>query len=227
MCGRINVNKEPFVQMLLQDLFVQNPSQLQQSSFIKPCAEVSIIVEQQGQRSLKNATWWLLLQQQQQGFKPSRYTSFNTRYDKLNQINSAGYLPFRQSRCIIPASGFGETQRVNGKVTSYHDLLATERAIAFAGLYRTWRHAETGDMVHSCSIITNAPHVKLSLLHSKASPAMLPLHLHQQWLDPQVTDVSIFDEVLRPRIDQRFQVQQINQPKLQQAIGQPFFINAD
>ncbi|NRA61434.1 MAG: SOS response-associated peptidase family protein [Psychrobium sp.] len=213
MCGRINVNKDPFMQMLLDDLFVQNPSQLRQSGFITPCDTVSIIVEKSGQRQLLDATWWLLLEQQKQGFKPSRYTSFHTRYDKLNQRSSAGFKPFRQSRCIIPASGFGETQRVNGKVTSYHDLQPTERAIAFAGLYRTWRHETTGESVHSCSIITNAPHIKLSWIHAKASPAMLPANLFEQWLDPALTDVSVFDEILRPKIDQRLQVQQINQPK--------------
>ena len=52
--------------------------------FVKAADTVSIIRNVGEQRRVENATWWLLLDQTESGFKPSKYTSFNTRYDKLN-----------------------------------------------------------------------------------------------------------------------------------------------
>ena len=73
----------------------------------------------------------------------SRYATFNTRYDKLNSPRLVGYTPYRQSRCIIPASGFVEG--LEG-TKSYYLLEAANEAIAFGGLYRIWVHEATGEM---------------------------------------------------------------------------------
>lgn len=227
MCGRFNVNDDSFVQLLLEGLVVENPQQQRFSDFITPCQPVSIIVEEQGQRSLRDATWWLLLDRVDGGFKPSRYTSFNTRYDKVNQPGSAGYQSFRSQRCIISASGFGETQFVNKKPVSYHNMTATEQALAFAGLYRLWRHPQTGELAYSCSIITNAPHPKLKHIHTKASPAMLTPQQYDMWLDPNNSDVNQLNSVLTPRIVTPLSAQPINKPSLREAVGDSFMIEKD
>ncbi len=227
MCGRIHIKDNSFVQLLLEELFVENPQAQLYSNFVKPCDTVSIITQDQGSRTIKPAMWWLLLDEKEQGFKPSRFTSFNTRFDKLAQPGSAGFIPFKSSRCIIPATGFGETQTSKGNASVYHDLVAVERAIAFAGLYRSWQHSKTGEVVHSCSIITNAPHIKLAQIHTKASPATLLPSEYESWLDCKQTKPQALTEVLKPRIAQNFHVQQINKPSLQQAIGAPFTIQSD
>ena len=227
MCGRFNVNDDSFVQLLLEGLEVANPQEQRHSPFITPCQPISVVLEEQGQRRLQDATWWLLLEPNDNGFKPSRYTSFNTRYDKVNQAGSAGYQSYRSQRCIIPASGFGETQFVNKKAVSYHNMTATEEALAFAGLYRLWRHPRTGELAYSCSIITNAPHPKFANIHTKASPAMLAPHQYDMWLDPTVNDPNQLNDVLQPRIVTRLSAQAINKPSLGEAIGNSFVIEKD
>jgi len=227
MCGRFNVNDDSNVQYLLDRLEVINPDKQRHDPFIMPCQSVSIVIEQQSQRVIKPATWWLLLDANEQGFKPSKYTSFNTRFDQVNIHGSAGYLPFRQQRCIIPASGFGETMFINKRPLMYHDLMSPDRAIAFAGLYNTWQHQQTGELSYSCSIITNAPHIKLAQIHTKASPAMLTADKYDQWLDPALQDVSVFSEVLKPRIITDFVAQRINKPSLRQPVATSFMITAD
>jgi len=227
MCGRFNVNDGLNIQLLLEELEVVNTEKQRYAPFIMPCQSVSIVIEQHAQRMIKPATWWLLLDTNSQGFGPSKYTSFNTRFDKVNIEGSAGYLPFRQQRCIIPASGFGETMFVNKRPLRYHDMIAQEQAIAFAGLYNTWQHQITGEIAYSCSIITNAPHLKLAQIHTKASPAMLPIDKYAQWLDPTQRDVSVFRDVLKPRIITDLIAQQINKPSLRTPIGTSFMITAD
>ena len=135
-----------FVQALMEDLRINNSEQMLFSRFKMPTNDISIVREHNGERFLQTASWWLLQQTTYDGFKPSRFTSFNTRYDKLNQPNSAGYNAFRESRCIVIAKGFGETEK-SGSSSVYHDFVAEDAAIAFGGLFREWHHPRTGERV--------------------------------------------------------------------------------
>ncbi len=226
MCGRLNVTDNPLVIGLLEELGIPLwPNALRTGRFIRATNTISIVLEHNSQRRLQDAIWWLLLEPTDAGFKPSQYTSFNTRSDKLNTKGSAGYMAYRQQRCIIPASGFGETEVVDGK-SVYHDFIG-EKAIAFGGLYRTWLNKETGELTYSCSIITLPPHPKLMPYHSKAMPLMLPPEQLDLWLSPTQQDVSVFDDLLKPVLRQQLTGFQIDKPSHFQQIGQEFVLTAD
>ena len=123
MCGRLNVSDDPFLVALLKNIGIESPREkLTFGRFKRATDSISIVREINGVRQIDNAVWWLLLDKTEHDFKPSKYTSFNTRSDKLNIRNSAGYIPFRQSRCIIPAKGFGETEFKNKKPIHYYDM---------------------------------------------------------------------------------------------------------
>ncbi len=178
---------------------------------------------------MDNAIWWLLLEPSATGFKPSKYTSFNTRYDKLNVKGSAGYQAFRHSRCVIPVKGFGETEYVNGKPIHYHDMVAKDGAMLLGGLCREWINTDTGELALSFSVITLPPHPKLMAVHTKASPLMLPIDMQliDSWLNELVTDPSIFEPLLQPRIPYDLIAQQIDKPSTYQASSEIFTIYAD
>ncbi len=226
MCGRLNVTDNPLVIGLLEELGIPLwPNTLRTGRFIRATNTVSVVLEHNGQRRLQDAIWWLLLEPTDSGFKPSQYTSFNTRSDKLHTKGSAGFTAYRQQRCIIPASGFGETEVIDGK-SVYHDFIG-EKAIAFGGLYRTWLNKETGELTYSCSIITLPPHPKLLPYHSKAMPLMLPPEQLDLWLSPTQQDVSVFDDLLKPVLRQQLTGFQIDKPSHFQQIGQEFVLTAD
>ncbi|WP_333797365.1 SOS response-associated peptidase [Rheinheimera sp.] len=226
MCGRLNVTDNPLVIGLLEELGIPLwPNALRTGRFIRATNTVSVVLEHNGQRRLQDAIWWLLLEPADSGFKPSQYTSFNTRSDKLHTKGSAGFMAYRQQRCIIPASGFGETEVIDGK-SVYHDFIG-EKAIAFGGLYRTWLNKETGELTYSCSIITLPPHPKLLPYHSKAMPLMLPPEQLDLWLSPTQQDVSVFDDLLKPVLRQQLTGFQIDKPSHFQQIGQEFVLTAD
>ena len=240
MCGRLNVTDNPLLIELLEQLGIHlypatasndaAPEQLalhlpvRTGRFIRATNLVSMVLQQDGQRRLQDAIWWLLLEQTEQGFKPGPYTSFNTRSDKLHVCGSAGFQAYRQQRCIIPASGFGETEIVQG-VSRYTDFIG-QRALAFAGLYRTWLNKSTGELTYSCSIITLAPHPKLLPFHSKAMPMMLPPSAFDLWLDSD-SDINQFNNLLQPKIYTGLQAIPINKPGLYQPIGNEVEIEAD
>lgn len=226
MCGRLNVTDNPLVIGLLEELGITLwPNPLRTGRFIRATNTVSVVLEHNGQRRLQDAIWWLLLEPTDSGFKPSQYTSFNTRSDKLHTKGSAGFTAYRQQRCIIPASGFGETEVIDGK-SVYHDFIG-EKAIAFGGLYRTWLNKETGELTYSCSIITLPPHPKLLPYHSKAMPLMLPPEQLDLWLSPTQQDVTVFDDLLKPVLRQQLIGFQIDKPSHFKQIGQEFVLAAD
>lgn len=231
MCGRLNVTDDPLVRTLCDslniNLWADEPIF---KRYIGAAQKVSIVRGTEQGRVLNNATWWLLLEPTENSFKPSKYTSFNTRYDKLDVPRSAGFSAFRKSRCIIPARGFGESEFKNKKRLHCHDMQPIDSAIAFGGLCREWVHHSTGERVLSCSVITLPPNPKLANIHSKSIPLMLPQDkaLIDAWLDPHFHDTTQFATLLQPALRHTLSVQQIEKPSgYEQPIGAPFIIEKD
>jgi len=230
MCGRLNIADPNKLSEFLADFNIETKAQQFQSGRFKRAAStISIVHAQDNRISVNPATWWLLLERTEQGFKPSKYTSFNTRYDKLNKRGSAGYLAYRQSRCIIPVNGFGETKFVNKKPVHYHDLRGVNKPILMAGLYRQWQHPVTGEKRNSCSVITLPAHDKLKHIHPKSTPLMLP---HEQsvidsWLDHQQNSTDIFEYLMQPHIPQDLSAIEIDKPAAYNPIGDEQIIFAD
>jgi putative SOS response-associated peptidase YedK len=230
VCGRLNVIDDPDVIELCEGLQISFFSEKQIfSRFIRAAQKVSIVRQKNSVRRMDNAVWWLLLDRTDAGFKPSKYTSFNTRYDKLNVKNSAGYLPYRNSRCVIPVKGFGETEYVNRKPVHYHDMVAKNGGLLMGGLCREWVNQQTGERALSCSVITLPPHPKFKNIHTKALPLMLPQEpdLINAWLDESITNPSMFEHLLRPRIPVDLIAQQIDKPISYKPLADAFCIEAD
>lgn len=231
MCGRLNIIDDPYVRSLLIELGVESPlEKVHWGRFKRATDTLSVVREMDGKRVLEDASWWLLQDKTENGFKPSKYTSFNTRHDKLNTPGSAGYTAYRQSRCAIVAKGFGETEFVNKKPIHYYDFTAdTGQALVFGGLVRQWYHPQSKQTISSCSVITLPPHNKLKNIHSKAMPLILPQHDNSidLWLDPTNTNIELFNHLLQPYIPQSLVATQIDKPSTYQAIASPIVINAD
>jgi putative SOS response-associated peptidase YedK len=237
MCGRLNVIDDPDVIALCETLGINlsaDNSQFDEQQtllvnrFTLAASKISIIREVSGTRRLDQALWWLLLEQIIDGFKASKWTSFNTRYDKLNTPQSAGYQAFRQSRCIIPVKGFGETQG-KGSTAVFTDFYSATGAIALGGLCREWFHPQTGEITLSCSVITLPPHPSIQQYHSKSTPLMLAQNdgTMAMWLDSSLTNVELFNDLLVPRIPHALIAQRIDKPSMYQPVAEPVIIAAD
>jgi len=230
MCGRFNATFDSGVKKLYTSLrikkVIDNPID---KRFVKAADTVSIVRDKDGRRVVENAVWWLLLEQTDEGFKPSKYTSFNTRYDKLNTPRSAGYQAYRHSRCIIAVKGFGETEFENSKPVHYFDMVAENGGLLLGGLCRDWISSQTGEITTSCSVITLPPHEKLKHIHSKAMPLILPQDPQtiNHWLDTEFTDVEYFTLLLQPHIPQNLIAQQIDKPISHNPINRSELINLD
>ena len=187
------------------------------SNNFKPGSKISIITGGQGQRRLLPAIWWLYLQQTDAGLKPHRnYFSVNTNYQKLPKKSE-----YRTSRCIVPATSFVESQ--DGKRPH---LLEPKNgsAIAFGGLFKEWTDKATGEIVYSASIITLPGHPALESIHRKSTPLWLPCEAYDRWLSPDVTDTTLFAELLTPTLQTDLIATPINKAGAKQPIADPFTI---
>jgi len=234
MCGYIgNVTDSPLTRLLLTYLGMEGALPvLRNNPGSGPAASIDMVVEDEQGRRIKSAIWWLLLESNPQGgFKPSRYTSFNTRSDKLDVKRSAGFQPYRKSRCIVPATYFIEGDGPKG-ARRYHRMEPAEFAFALGGLYRTWLNRETGELSYSCSVITLTPHPddRWRQVHSKSTPLMLPADdrdLMDKWLDPGFDRVEEFRPLLQPRFPEPVTCIPVQRPGDQREIGESFVIEGE
>lgn len=219
MCGRFQLKSDNKTEALTDSL--QAVGTLHYADDIAPGAQISIIGKE---ATIKTATWWLLLDSS--SLKPNyKYASFNSRSDKLNQTGSLAHKPFRESRCIIPASAFVEGL---GDKKTYHKIELLDKAIAFGGLYKEYLDKESGEIIYSASIITLPPVSKWANIHPKSIPLMLDYEnkaLSEKWLDPDFNEVAEFNEILQPELKQTQRVTPIDRPSRWQPVGESFLLS--
>lgn len=231
MCGRFNLIDSPQVQLLCEALGVALPTQHLRSD-IAPGSPIAIIHSEAtgragaAERRVSEAVWWLLLEPAT--LAPNyKYASFNSRSDKLNLPRSAAYHPFRESRCLIPASAFVEGL---GDKKTYHKIELEHSAIAFGGVYRRYLNRDTGESVLGASIITLPPLLpQWERIHPKSMPLMIDVDdagLVEKWLDPAFDRVEEFAELLEPRVRAPMRVTQIDRPSRWNPIADSFLILA-
>jgi putative SOS response-associated peptidase YedK len=103
---------------------------------------------------------------------------------------------FRRRRCLVPADGFYEWQKLNGGKQPFFIRLQDGRPFAFAGLWEHWQGPEDA-VLESCTLLTTGPNELMQALHNRM-PVILPPQDYALWLDPQVGQVERLQPLLRP-----------------------------
>jgi putative SOS response-associated peptidase YedK len=96
-------------------------------------------------------------------------------------ISGAFRSAFARRRCIVPASGFYEWQKLEGQRTKQPFAIVPtneDEMFAFAGVWERW-----GDELETCAIITTAPNAVMKPIHDRM-PAILSGAAVDEWLDP-------------------------------------------
>ena len=90
----------------------------------------------------------------------------------------------RYHRCLIPANGFYEWQRVNGSKTKkqpYFFSLQDGHPLAFAGLFEQWE-SPLGEFIETCTILTTSANELVAPIHDRM-PVILAPEDYSSWLD--------------------------------------------
>ena len=224
MCGRFQILKNKKSRKLLDKLDVDE-AEILFSRDKAPGSRISIIQREKDRNIVTQAIWWLLIDPET-GKPNYKYASFNSRSVKLDSPRAIAYEPFRESRCIIPATAFIEGK---GDKKTYHKIELENEAIAFGGLHRETIHKVTGEIIHSASIITLPPLPEWENIHPKSMPLMLPIqdaNLINQWLAPSFHQVEAFRDLLVPALRVNQILTPIEKPSLWNEKGESFTLKA-
>jgi len=95
-------------------------------------------------------------------------------------------------RCLVPADGWYEWKREGKQKQPFYMTMPDGSSLALAGIWATWRDKEAPEdapPLVTCSIITTDAVGQLTEIHDRM-PLVLPQSAWQQWLDPDLADVS-------------------------------------
>ena len=123
--------------------------------------------------------------------------------------------PFKHRRCIIPASGFYEWQKVGEHKQPYFIRPVDGRYFAVAGLWDHWQ-GENGEVINSCAIITTTANTIMREIHDRM-PVILGKENLKTWLDPRVEQKDLL-EMLKPCPDSLMEIypvsHKVNSPRI-------------
>src|SRR5215469_9427989 len=104
--------------------------------------------------------------------------------------------PLKFRRCLIPADGFYEWQRAGKSKQPFCFEVSDGELFAFAALWDGWKDAN-GHWVKTCSILTTTPNAVTSTVHDRM-PVILDPDSYDLWLDPEMQNVAVISELLKP-----------------------------
>ncbi len=106
--------------------------------------------------------------------------------------------PLRRHRCLIPADGYYEWQKVGSRKQPYYFRLRDHSPFAFAGLWDSWKRPNPDEPpLESCTIITTAANEISQPIHDRM-PAILRESEYELWLNPDVQESEKLLHMLRP-----------------------------
>jgi len=151
--------------------------------------QLFVVRSREGQRTLRLGRWWMIPHYWAKPLK-ALPAAFNARAEDLTQ-KPFWREPFKQYRCLVPATGWREFKGEKGKKQPYHFQLE-RHLFAFAGLWSRWSSPEGGN-VDSFAIVTSAPNAAAAGVHDRM-PLVMPSDLYAQWLGPEHDGSTVLQE---------------------------------
>jgi putative SOS response-associated peptidase YedK len=102
----------------------------------------------------------------------------------------------RRRRCLVPASGFYEWKRTNGRKQPYYIRRPDGKPFALAGLWESWEGPGQA-AVESCAILTTSANELLLPIHDRMPVIVSPAD-YDLWLSLGIRDPAELARLFRP-----------------------------
>ncbi|MDX8127997.1 SOS response-associated peptidase [Methylomonas sp. OY6] len=175
MCGRYSLTTTPDI--IIEHFQLLRQVKFQPSYNIPPGQKILAIVELEDRSRKAVNLHWGLVPSWSKDAKNSGHL-INARAETVKEKPSFRSA-FKHRRCLIPATGFYEWERRNGK-QPFHIHRPDNGLFAFAGLWEQWQH-ET-ETLYSCTIITTAAAELMQPIHDRM-PVIITPGYYRQWLN--------------------------------------------
>lgn len=103
---------------------------------------------------------------------------------------------WKSRRCLVPANGFYEWQRRNGRKQPWYVRMRNGNPFAIAGLWES-REDPDGDPLETCTLITTGPNDLLAPIHDRM-PVILEEKDFDRWLFSSPEDATSLGALLCP-----------------------------
>lgn len=182
MCGRYTYNMtwEQIVNLYRLTLPDDPPEKLTPNYNVAPTQVMPIIRPAGNGRELVLAGWGLIpfwLKPENLGKTP--YSTINARSDRIATAPTYRE-PFKKRRCIVPATGWYEWQKVNAKTKKPFHFRPTKAPFAFGGVYDVW-NADGKSAITSYSIVTTDAAPSTAKYHDRM-PLILEESQFEDWM---------------------------------------------
>ena len=199
MCGRFVLENSP--EQLMKVYRLSSLPELSPRYNIAPSQQIAVIRQQNGgDRELVFMQWGLI---------PSWAKDPTIGYKMINARSETAHekpsfkQAFRSRRCIIPATGFYEWEKVGKDKVPHYIHLHDREVMSLAGLWERWK-SPGGKELETCTILTTAANSLVKHLHDR-----MPVILHREefdlWLNRDIDDVNRLTELFHPYPSDRLQ----------------------
>ena len=192
MCGRFVLEISP--EFITKTYGLSNIPELSPRYNIAPNQPIAVVRQQnRGDRELAMLQWALVPSWTKE---PSiGQKMINARSETVHEKPSFRQA-FRARRCIIPASGFYEWEKLGKEKIPHYIHLRDGDLMSLAGLWERWKSPE-GHELETCTIITTTANSLVKRLHVR-----MPVILHRAefdlWLNTDTHDVKGLTELFHP-----------------------------
>lgn len=200
MCGRYTLVATPAD--LVLDFSLIHAEWFPPRYNIAPTQPIHIVRAEKGRRALALARWGLIPSWTRNVADLPLF--FNARAETAPD-KPAFRGPFRQRRCLIPATGFYEWAKMSGgRGQPYLIAAPSRRILAFAGLWDEYAD-DKGNIIDSAAILTTAANGDLAPIHDRM-PVIINPNDHDRWLGLDPVERRECEALMAPMPDGFFQM---------------------
>ncbi|HZP76637.1 MAG TPA: SOS response-associated peptidase [Pseudolabrys sp.] len=203
MCGRIVSTSSPDVIRAMLG-YAEQPNFPPRFN-IAPTQPIALARLFEGRRQFALARWGLI----PAWVKDPRDFSLliNARGETVND-KPAFNAAMRYRRCLIPADGFYEWQRMGGRSRPFFVRRRDRAPFAFAGLWENWM-GPNGEEVETAAIVTTRANATLASIHDRM-PVIIPPGSFDAWLDCRAFDAQTASGLIKPSPDDLLEAYEVS-----------------
>lgn len=186
VCGRFQISIE-FALLLARYGFKISGIDFLPKDEVYPSDTVPVVINQGG-KQLSMLKW---------GFSPSfaKRPIINARSETID-IKPTFKSSFFNRRCLIPATGFFEWEKKDGKKIKRRIQLDDEEIFSMAGIYNEFIDKQ-GNPFKAFTILTITPNKSMERIHDRM-PVIIDKTKEDIWLDNNIRDVGLLKSLLKP-----------------------------
>ena len=187
MCGRYSLHANPEVVAL--QFALEHAPHFKPSYNVCPGSEIVVVrVARDGKRVTGHNRWGLVPHWAKDAAIGSKLA--NARGESVAE-RPAFRDAFRERRCLVPASGFYEWQRVGRGKLPWYLQPRDAPLFALAGITASWKGLRT------LSLITTVANELMKPIHERM-PVIIAPQDYGAWLDPQNRDLDALMRYVKP-----------------------------